>query len=133
VFMNLLVNAYQAIEEGRRPGEIRLRTRRAAGGVAVEVEDDGVGIPPERLHRVFDPFFTTKEVGVGTGLGLSIAYNIIRRHGGTLRVESEPGVGTRFEMLRPLGGGEPGRAPAGAGGGGGPGCWCWERGRGASR
>ncbi len=112
VFMNLLVNAYQAIEEGRRPGEIRLRTRRAPGGVAVEVEDDGVGIPAERLQRVFDPFYTTKEVGVGTGLGLSIAYNIIRRHGGTLRVESEPGRRTRFEMFLPLDGGE----PRGAGG-----------------
>jgi PAS domain S-box-containing protein len=106
VFMNLLVNAYQAIEESRRPGEIRLRTRRVAGGVAVEVEDDGVGMPPDQLHRIFDPFYTTKDVGAGTGLGLSIAYNIVRRHGGTLRVESEPGHGTRFEMFLPLHGGE---------------------------
>jgi PAS domain S-box-containing protein len=112
VFMNLLVNAYQAIEERGarrdRQGEIRLRTRPAPGGVVVEVEDDGVGIPPDQLHRIFDPFYTTKEVGVGTGLGLSIAYNIVRRHGGTLRVESEAGVRTRFEIFLPLDGGEPG-------------------------
>ena len=110
VFMNLLVNAYQALgEAGRgpeRPGEIRLRTRPAPGGVVVEVEDDGIGIPAADLHRIFDPFFTTKEVGVGTGLGLSIAYNIVKRHGGTLRVESEPGVRTRFSMFLPRDGGE---------------------------
>jgi PAS domain S-box-containing protein len=110
VFMNLLVNAYQAIEEsGRgieRPGEIRLRTRAVPGGVVVEVADDGVGIAAHHLHRIFDPFFTTKEVGVGTGLGLSIAYNIVKRHGGTLRVESEAGARTVFEIFLPRDGGE---------------------------
>ena len=110
VFMNLLVNAYQALEEAHRgsarPGEIRLRTRPAPGGVIVEVEDNGVGIPADCLHRIFDPFFTTKEVGVGTGLGLSIAYNIVKRHGGTLRVESEPGIRTTFELFLPQNGGE---------------------------
>ena len=110
VFMNLLVNAYQALEEAHRdsgrPGEIRLRTRPAPGGVIVEVEDNGIGIPADCLHRIFDPFFTTKEVGVGTGLGLSIAYNIVKRHGGTLRVESEPGVRTTFELFLPQSGGE---------------------------
>jgi PAS domain S-box-containing protein len=116
VFMNLLVNAYQAIEEsGRdpaRPGEIRLRTRAAAGGVVVEVGDDGIGIAPRDLHRIFDPFFTTKEVGVGTGLGLSIAYNIVKRHGGTLRVESEEGAGTVFQIFLPRDGGEAGEGAA---------------------
>lgn len=107
VFMNLLVNAYQAIQEAGgargRPGEIRLSTRAVDGGVAIEIADDGVGISPEHLDRVFDPFFTTKEVGVGTGLGLSIAYNIVKRHGGTLRVESEPGRGTTFHIHLPQG------------------------------
>jgi signal transduction histidine kinase len=114
VFMNLLVNAYQAIEEsGReRPGEIRLRTRAVPSGVVVEVADDGVGIASQHLHRIFDPFYTTKEVGVGTGLGLSIAYNIVKRHGGTLRVESEAGAGTRFEIFLPRSGGEEAEAPA---------------------
>jgi PAS domain S-box-containing protein len=105
VFMNLIVNAYQAIEqqagEGRPPGEIRLRTAGRAGGVTVSVEDNGPGIPPEHLERIFDPFFTTKEVGVGTGLGLSTSFNIVRRHGGSLRVTSRPGEGARFEVFLP--------------------------------
>jgi PAS domain S-box-containing protein len=105
VFMNLLVNACQAIEDARaasgRTGEIRLRTRAVPGGVVVEVEDDGVGIRADDLPRIFDPFFTTKEVGAGTGLGLSISYNIVKRHGGCLRVESEPGVRTCFEVFLP--------------------------------
>ena len=72
----------------------------------IEVADDGVGIPAHDLHRIFDPFFTTKEVGDGTGLGLSISFDIVKRHGGTLRVESEAGAGTRFEIFLPRDGGE---------------------------
>jgi PAS domain S-box-containing protein len=109
VFMNLLVNAFQSIEErvaaGGGSGRIRLRTRRAAGGVEVQVEDDGVGIPPENQGRLFDPFFTTKRVGAGTGLGLSTCYSIVRRHGGSIRVESAPGRGALFRVLLPLDGG----------------------------
>jgi PAS domain S-box-containing protein len=109
VFMNLLVNAFQAIEERVGPaggaGRIRLRTRRTAAGVEVQVEDDGVGIAAENLGRLFDPFFTTKKVGMGTGLGLSTSYSIVRRHGGTIRVESRPGRGALFRVLLPLDGG----------------------------
>jgi len=106
VFMNLIVNAYQAIEareggEGAR-GEIRLRTELRGDAVAILVTDNGTGIPPDALDRIFDPFFTTKEVGVGTGLGLSTSFNIVRRHGGTIRVESIEGQGTSFEVLLPL-------------------------------
>jgi signal transduction histidine kinase len=106
VFMNLIVNAYQAIEakagkEGAR-GEIRLRTERRGDGIAVLVTDNGTGIPRDALDRIFDPFFTTKEVGVGTGLGLSTSFSIVRRHGGTIRVESVEGQGTTFEVLLPL-------------------------------
>jgi two-component system NtrC family sensor kinase len=104
VFMNLLVNAYQAIEEredsGR--GQIRLRTRPGPEGVEIEVEDNGAGVPPDQLDRIFEPFFTTKEVGDGTGLGLSTSYSIVRRHGGTLEVESEPRVRTVFRIRLPL-------------------------------
>jgi PAS domain S-box-containing protein len=106
VFMNLIVNAYQAIEtrkgSGGGRGEIRLRTERRGGAIAILVTDDGIGIAPAALDRIFDPFFTTKEVGVGTGLGLSTSFNIVRRHGGTIRVESVVGRGTTFEVLLPL-------------------------------
>jgi PAS domain S-box-containing protein len=105
VFMNLLMNAYQAIQERARdaaPGEIRLRTELAEGGVRIAVSDNGVGMTAEVQRRIFDPFFTTKEVGVGTGLGLSTSYQIVRRHGGKLSFESEPGVGTTFSVWLPL-------------------------------
>ena len=106
VFMNLIVNAYQAIEasgggDGAR-GEIHLRTELRGEAIAILVTDNGTGIVPDALGRIFDPFFTTKEVGVGTGLGLSTSFNIVRRHGGTIRVESTEGQGTTFEVLLPL-------------------------------
>jgi signal transduction histidine kinase len=113
VFMNLLVNAAQAIEARRRaeggsaPGRIRLATRRTPEGVVVEVSDTGVGIPPEHRERIFEPFFTTKEVGEGTGLGLSTSWDIVHRHGGRLRLRGEPGGGSCFEVHLPLDGGEP--------------------------
>ncbi len=69
--------------------------------VCVEVQDQGEGIPPEVLPHVFDPFFTTKEPGKGTGLGLSVSLSIIRRHGGDIKVESEPGKGTTFHVCLP--------------------------------
>lgn len=113
VFMNLLVNAYQAIEQrigdSGEAGTIWLRTEPRAGGVAIVVKDTGVGIAAENLDRIFDPFFTTKKVGMGTGLGLSTCFNIIERHGGSLVAESEPGVGTVFTVWLPgadAGGGE---------------------------
>jgi signal transduction histidine kinase len=106
VFMNLLVNAFQAIQErvgsSGETGEIRLETQRRPGGIVVVVSDTGIGIPPENLPRIFDPFFTTKEVGIGMGLGLSTSFSIVQRHGGSLRVESTPCVGSRFEVFLPL-------------------------------
>jgi len=111
VFMNLLVNAYQAIFErigdSGETGEIRIRTCREADGVVVSIADTGVGIPAADLDRIFDPFFTTKEVGTGTGLGLSTSFNIVQRHGGRIRVESEDGEGSRFEVWLPLGAPDP--------------------------
>jgi signal transduction histidine kinase/ligand-binding sensor domain-containing protein/CheY-like chemotaxis protein len=103
VFLNLIVNAAQALPEGRAPyNEIRLTTGRDARGLAfIAVSDNGVGIPPEVLPRIFEPFFTTKEVGEGTGLGLSICHSIIQELGGDIRVRSEPGRGTTFEVLLP--------------------------------
>jgi PAS domain S-box-containing protein len=108
VFMNLLVNAYQAIEQRMREhggtGEIVLRTEASEHSVVVSVVDDGVGIPAEFGDRIFDPFFTTKEVGVGTGLGLSTSFDIVRRHGGAIRASDRPGGGTIFEVSLPIAG-----------------------------
>jgi len=105
VFMNLMVNAYQAIEQrigdSGEAGTIWLRTEPRAGGVAIIVKDTGVGIAAENLDRIFDPFFTTKKVGMGTGLGLSTCFNIVERHGGSLVAESEPGVETVFTVWLP--------------------------------
>ncbi|WP_328700867.1 MASE1 domain-containing protein [Corallococcus silvisoli] len=103
VLLNLLVNALQAIPEGE-PGrhEVRVRTGTDASGQArVEVEDTGGGIPPDVLPRIFDPFFTTKGREEGTGLGLAICQQIVRAHGGELRVHSVPGQGATFTLLLP--------------------------------
>jgi two-component system NtrC family sensor kinase len=106
VFMNLLVNAFQAIEEkigGRaETGRIQLRTEVRGDSVVISVSDDGAGIAPENLGRIFDPFFTTKKVGVGTGLGLSSCYSIVRRNGGAITVESELGRGSTFQVRLPI-------------------------------
>jgi signal transduction histidine kinase len=101
VFLNLLMNAVQAIKEP--PGEIKITARVNAGDrqAVITVEDTGMGIPKEEIDRIFDPFFTTKEVGAGTGLGLSIVYGIIEKHQGSITVESKEGEGTRFVIRLP--------------------------------
>jgi signal transduction histidine kinase len=99
VFMNLLVNSAHAIE---KQGEIRIRTWVENNAVNVSIADTGSGIPKDKINRIFEPFFTTKEVGKGTGLGLSIAYDIVKKHKGTIGVESEVGKGTIFLVQIPL-------------------------------
>lgn len=99
VFMNLLVNAAQAIETR---GTIRIKTYQQNKEVVVEISDDGVGIPKENLKHIFEPFFTTKEVGKGTGLGLSVVYGIIQNHKGKIEVESEINKGSTFRVTLPL-------------------------------
>ena len=103
VFINLLVNAAQAIPEGHTDtNEIRIITSTSPTGRAViEILDTGAGIPPALLSRIFDPFFTTKPIGVGTGLGLPICHNIVSGLGGEISVESREGAGTRFRVELP--------------------------------
>lgn len=108
VILNMVVNAGHAITDRLGPdsaekGQIAVRTRRDEEWAEVRISDSGAGIPEENLAKIFDPFFTTKEVGKGTGQGLSISHNIIvKKHGGTLSVESEVGKGTTFVIRIPL-------------------------------
>jgi PAS domain S-box-containing protein len=106
VFLNLLLNAAQAIPEGAvMNNQVTLTLRpHTEAWVAVEVADTGCGIPAANLPRIFEPFFTTKPVGVGTGLGLSVCHGIVTGMGGQLQVESEPGRGSTFRVLLPVAG-----------------------------
>jgi len=101
VCMNLLLNAIDATSPG---GGIVVATRCSKGctGAELEVRDTGSGIPMEIRHRIFEPFFTTKGAGRGTGLGLAVCHTIVERHGGEIRVDSEPGRGTRFVVCLPI-------------------------------
>ncbi len=108
VFLNILVNAAQALQVGdAAKNVIRVRALHASGGhVAVEVSDTGPGVPAEILGRIFDPFFTTKPVGVGTGLGLWICQGIVTSLGGHIAVESPPGGGATFRVVLPAAAGD---------------------------
>jgi signal transduction histidine kinase len=99
VFMNLLVNAAQAIPGH---GTITIQTRSDDETVSISISDTGVGIPPEVVSRIFDPFFTTKPVGQGTGLGLSVSHSIVKRHQGCIDVDSRLGHGTTFTIRLPV-------------------------------
>jgi len=99
VFMNLLINATQAIE-GK--GVITIRTLPQNGTIVVEITDTGKGIAPEHLARIFNPGFTTKGSGIGMGLGLSIVHQIVEQHRGKMDVESTVGEGTTFRLTLPL-------------------------------
>jgi len=105
VFLNLLINAVQAIEATTRgSGRIEIRTRAEGPVVIVEIADDGCGIPADVLPRIFDPFFTTKPVGAASGLGLSTSHGIVADHGGQIEVESTPGQGAQFRVSLPVDG-----------------------------
>jgi signal transduction histidine kinase/ActR/RegA family two-component response regulator len=103
VVLNLLMNAEQALLQERGQGKVKIKTRMADGHrIALEISDDGPGIPREIASRIFDPFFTTKPPGVGTGLGLSIVYGIVKQHGGEVTFENQSGGGTRFAVELPV-------------------------------
>jgi len=101
VFMNLFVNAAQAMPDERR-GTIRVRTGSVGDTVWIEIDDNGQGIPAELIDRIFDPFFTTKPIGKGTGLGLALSYGIVQKHHGNITVSSTPGAGTTFRITLPV-------------------------------
>jgi PAS domain S-box-containing protein len=103
VFLNLLLNAEQAIRENREKGTIRVRLGRYPDSVWIVFQDDGPGIAPETLPHIFDPFFTTRRPGRGTGLGLSICKTVLREHGGNIEAASAPGGGAVFTITLPLG------------------------------
>ncbi len=103
VFLNLLVNAAHAIEDGRAElNEVRVRVTADQASAYIEIEDTGVGIPASVLPRIFDPFFTTKPAGLGVGLGLSICDRIVESFGGTITVTSKLGFGSTFRVTLPI-------------------------------
>jgi PAS domain S-box-containing protein len=107
VFLNLLLNAEQAIRESREKGTIRVRIGRNPDSVWIVFQDDGPGIAPENLTHIFDPFFTTRRPGRGTGLGLSICKTVLREHGGNIEAASAPGGGAVFTITLPMAAPEP--------------------------
>ena len=102
VFLNIVNNARQAIEEHRPKGCVRISSGVAGRNVRITIQDDGPGIREENLSKLFDPFFTTKDVGKGTGLGLSLCYGIVNEHGGTIQVRSKYGEGATFIIELPI-------------------------------
>jgi PAS domain S-box-containing protein len=110
VVLNLLINAEQALLEGRGQGRVLIRTSHIIEGlgshgvdrIVLEVSDDGPGVSPEIASRIFDPFFTTKQPGLGTGLGLSIVYGIVHQHHGEVTFENQPGGGAHFVVELPI-------------------------------
>lgn len=111
VFLNLIINAEQAMLSSKESGKLIVRSRNDGDQIRIIFQDDGPGMEPETLRRIFDPFFTTKQAGEGTGLGLTISYGIIEDHGGRIWAESQPGRGTTFFIELPvLHGAAPARA-----------------------
>jgi signal transduction histidine kinase len=102
VFINLLINAAQAIDKDSNKKEVHVKTRTVKNNVVIEITDTGKGIPQDKLSKIFDPFFTTKPVGEGTGLGLSISHEIIKTHNGEIEVSSKENVGTTFTITLPI-------------------------------
>jgi signal transduction histidine kinase len=99
VILNILLNAIHAITP---PGRIDVVTRIDSNHVEISIRDSGKGVPKEHLNRIFDPFFTTKDASIGTGLGLAVSYNIMKKHGGDITVQSEEGKGTTFTVRLPV-------------------------------
>ena len=106
VLLNLCSNGmYEAVKSSIAGGDepvLSIRSVVEAGNIVVEVTDNGRGVPEDIRDKIFQPFFTTKPTGEGTGLGLSMSYDIVKQHGGELKLESEVGKGTTFRMTMPV-------------------------------
>jgi signal transduction histidine kinase len=107
VILNLITNAFYAVTEKKKLNKdkdgyeptVTVSTKKVNGKVEIKVKDNGNGIPQNALDKIFQPFFTTKPTGQGTGLGLSLSYDIVKAHGGELKVETTQGEGTEFIMV----------------------------------
>ncbi|MFM6925758.1 MAG: sensor histidine kinase, partial [Ferruginibacter sp.] len=112
VILNLITNAFYVVDEKKKALQqakgdnyeptVSISTRKIMDKVEVKVADNGNGIPPKVLDKIFQPFFTTKPTGQGTGLGLSLSYDIVKAHGGELRVETKEGEGSLFTVSVPV-------------------------------
>ena len=113
VILNLITNAFYVVDEKKKTCQAELveaiyepivsvSTKKLADKVLISVQDNGKGIPQKIIDKIFQPFFTTKPTGQGTGLGLSLAYDIVKAHGGEIKVESREGEGTEFKILLPM-------------------------------
>jgi signal transduction histidine kinase len=102
VFLNIILNAEQAMTEKKGYGTLTITTRLIPAAIRISFANDGPAIPPDIVNRIFDPFFTTKEVGKGTGLGLSICYGIVTNQGGKIYVQDNNGEGAVFVVELPV-------------------------------
>ncbi|HSO86807.1 MAG TPA: ATP-binding protein, partial [Draconibacterium sp.] len=107
VILNLITNAFYAVNERKKKGEtgyeptVSVKTKKKVSHIEISVKDNGSGIPEHIKEKIFQPFFTTKPTGQGTGLGLSLSYDIVKAHGGELKVETKESEGTEFIVLLP--------------------------------
>lgn len=99
ILTNLIINAAQAI---KKSGTITIKTFIQNNFCVIQISDTGEGIPLNIRDKIFDPFFSTKPVGQGTGLGLHVVYDLVKKHGGTIKLESEVGKGTSFFVYLPI-------------------------------
>jgi signal transduction histidine kinase len=108
VILNLINNAFYAVDEKKRSEienydpTVSVSTKKVGNKILISVKDNGNGVPGKVLDKIFQPFFTTKPTGQGTGLGLSLSYDIVKAHGGELKVETKEGEGSDFKILLPL-------------------------------
>jgi signal transduction histidine kinase len=108
VILNLINNAFYAVDEKKKYNQkgyeptVSVSTKKTNSKVEIKVSDNGNGIPQKVLDKIFQPFFTTKPTGQGTGLGLSLSYDIIKAHGGELKVETKEGEGSEFTIQLPF-------------------------------